>query len=508
MNTSTITPVTGPFQKAVFPVVVEDTEILDIGLATTLFHLPTVRRALRYWTEKADAWEVVQLLIHVEKEMSISGTDAANLLTSLRQTIKMQIRSRPDFRKIAIWIDAGVEPPDAVLADPEQPACTGSKHRQQRKGKCGTRSHIDRQRLAGFRHYALRERKLRTEIRATREKYSASFDTRKPTDEIAFVESTGPAKLFCIREAESLFRQQDIEYGRDHRDLIRSTFRALVEKGNRRQLAPAPSPDEISHLRQRFPNATELIDLVDRAASLSRLTPEQYFQIDPVLVCGPAGVGKTAVLQAVAGCLGVPFKRFDLAALSMGSELFGLSFGWATGHPGEIFRLLAESAFMNPVIVLDEIEKAYGNHNAPVLPGLLTLLEHETSRSFRDEAMKVAFDASRITWFATANEPDLLSLPLRSRFVEVRIERPDGEDAVMVASSIYASIRKRAPWGRQFPDILDRPLALVLASHSPREMSRLLNQAFGEAARCGRTFLKREDFPPPRRQRRSIGFTT
>jgi ATP-dependent Lon protease len=168
--------------------------------------------------------------------------------------------------------------------------------------------------------------------------------------------------------------------------------------------------------------------------------------------------------------------------------------------------MLIESPWMNPVAMFDELDKACGNQNALVVPGLLTLLERETSRSFRDEAVKLPIDASQVCWFATANDLRQMSGPLRSRFVEVRIDRPEGEAAITVAMSIYASIRRKAGWGHKFPEELDRSIACRLAGCVPREMSRRLGLAFGEAARQGRCYLLPDDLPQPVPQRRRVGF--
>ncbi|MDA8257514.1 MAG: AAA family ATPase [Betaproteobacteria bacterium] len=285
-----------------------------------------------------------------------------------------------------------------------------------------------------------------------------------------------------------------------------SFIRELLKLGNRRGLAKAPSKEEIECLRRDFPNAEEAIDEVERAAALAWMTPDGWFRMSPLLVWGPPGVGKTAFLQTLAKSLHVPFRRFDIATLSMGSELFGLSLSWSTGRAGALYGLLSDSHVMNPVVMLDEIDKAAGNGNAPVIPSLLALLEPETSRTFRDEAIPVALDASQVIWCASGNDSHLLSGPLRSRFNEVRIERPEGEAAVRVAGSIYRSLCTAAPWGKKFPKEIDRGLALSLANGTPREMSRQLAVAFGQAALSRRTYLKAEDFPKPPKSRNRMGF--
>ena len=312
--------------------------------------------------------------------------------------------------------------------------------------------------------------------------------------------------MFSVTEAEELYLLRETKYGRENKDYVEFVIRKILKRGNRRALAKAPAQEVIDRLRRDFPNAEHAIDQVQRAAALSRLTDNGFFQMPPLLMWGNPGVGKTAFMQALARCMGVPFRRVDIGALTMGGQLFGLSLGWATGRTGDIFNMLTDSAYLNPIILLDEVEKAGGNSNAPVIPGLLALLEKETSCSYRDEAIDLALNASHVIWCAAGNDSHLMSRALRSRFVETTIERPEGEDAVRVACSIYRSQRAAFPWGKLFPAELDRSIALALANFTPRDISLRLTEAFGEAAVQGRTYLRITDFPAPPKSRRRIGF--
>lgn len=396
-------------------------------------------------------------------------------------------------------------PPDFAVGGSGS-RCEKSSARQRVSARSRRRQHHRIDAPVGFQNHLLMERIVQARLRNSGPPKQHSAAPRPDPHAVNFYETPGARQLFSISEAARLFDGSDITYGRDNKQAIAEIFRKAVRFGNRRNLACAPAQAAIDRLREQFPNAEDLIDCLDRAASLSRLSPSGHFLIDPILIYGEPGVGKTAVLQAVAEAMGVPFQRFDMGSLSMGNQLLGLSFGWSTGHPGDIFNMLIESPWMNPVALFDELDKACGNGNALVVPGLLALFERETSRTFRDEAVKLPIDASQVCWFATANDLRQMSGPLRSRFVEVRIDRPEGEAAITVAMSIYASIRRKAGWGHKFPEELDRSIACRLAGCVPREMSRRLGLAFGEAARQGRCYLLPDDLPQPVPQRRRVGF--
>jgi ATP-dependent Lon protease len=427
------------------------------------------------------------------------------LCRCLYRDLYRRVGQRMDASYIRIFAESGEEPPDFIWLDD----VGGSMAKPVPRARVSRRG---RRRLAeaprnrrGFRHHLTAEQLVCETVRKAFE-YDRERTYGRKEAEPVFAETHGVRQLFSITEASDLYSQAERKFCRENQAYVELTIRDLLKRGNRRGLAKAPSKEAIDCLRRDFPNAAEAIDEVERAAALAWMTPDGWFRMSPLLIWGEPGVGKTAFLQALAVCLNVPFRRHDVGALTIGAELFGLSLSWSTGRTGDIFNLLSEGTVMNPVILLDELDKAAGNDNSPVIPPLLSLLEPETSRSFRDEAIPLALDASHVVWCASGNDHRLMSGPLRSRFNEVKIERPEGEAAVQVAGSIYRSLCKASPWGKKFPAEIDRDLAKSLASHTPRQMMRLLTVAFGQAALRGRTYLKLDDFPTPPKSKGRMGF--
>ena len=478
----------------------------EVNIVDLLSGLPLAGRFYQKWISDAPATEIVAVLRRLsnETERALPFNDSV-LLTTMHDNILNRIAKRKDGEFIRIYAESGELPPDFVWRQPES-GCPSSRAHRGRVSKRERRCRATPSKLVkGFRHHLAVEQDMRETVRQYIEQLREKR-YGKSVREIVFAENYGARQLFSIPEAEELLQVAEIKYGRENKDYVTSVIQTIVKRGNRRDLAKAPSQEAIDLLRRDFPNAEDVIDQIERAAALSRLTPDGFFQMPPTLLWGDPGVGKTAFMQAVARCLGVPFRRFDIGALSMGGQLFGLSLGWSTGRTGDIFRMLTESEYLNSVALLDEVEKAGGNSNAPVIPGLLALLEKETSRTYRDEAIDLALNASHLVWFAAGNERHQMSRALRSRFIETRIERPEGEGAVRVANSIYRSLRTAFPWGRLFPEELDRAMALRLANFTPREISQMLTVAFGEAAVQGRTYLKEVDFPKAPKPRPRMGF--
>ena len=227
----------------------------------------------------------------------------------------------------------------------------------------------------------------------------------------------------------------------------------------------------------------------------------------PLLLLGPAGVGKTAFAQEFAKILGVYFKRIDIGLTTTGSVLSGLSLGWGSGHTGDIFKIIIASEVANPLLMLDEIDKMGHQSAYPIEPTLLALLEKESAEDFKDEAIQLHLNCKHFLWIATANDEHLISEPLKSRFTIVNIRMPTREETKHIVRSIYRKIKANNPWGNAFKNELDDFVTDLLVDLSPREITRTMHAAFGKAAVRGGQEVTSSDFLLPSKvATRQIGF--
>lgn len=332
------------------------------------------------------------------------------------------------------------------------------------------------------------------ELEMLRNLKSDSLRSRKKS-EPAFIENIGAVEIFSMLEAETNFNKADEIYGEDRTRYAKGLLTEIAKTGNRKNLAGPPLLEALQDLRRDFPNFSEAIDQIECAVALSHLSEQKWFQMQPILLLGPAGVGKTAFAQRFASLLGVYFRRIDVGTMSTASVLTGLSLGWGSGHLGEMLKTITSSPTANPMIMLDEIDKMSGHYMAPMEPTLLSLLEKESAATFRDEALLLRINCKHILWIATANDLEKLSEPMRSRFNIVNVQSPSKEHFPQVVRSIYRKILQGNPWGHKFESVLDDKVIARLSTYSPRQASNLLLLALGKAAVNGKAAINPNDIP-------------
>jgi ATP-dependent Lon protease len=195
-----------------------------------------------------------------------------------------------------------------------------------------------------------------------------------------------------------------------------------------------------------------------------------------------------------------------MSSLTAGWVLSGASSLWKNAKPGKVFDTFVNGDYANPVIVVDEIDKASGDGQYDPLGALYELLEVDTATRFVDEFVEVPIDASGAVWLATANEASRIPEPLLSRLSVYEIEAPDAEGAARIAATIYGEIRCSHDWGKRFPEALSPSAADKLASLPPREMRRAIQTAFGNAKIAGRSEVGPDDIQDSRGKKSRIGF--
>jgi len=289
-------------------------------------------------------------------------------------------------------------------------------------------------------------------------------------------------------------------------DALRATYEKMLKAGGERfSVKPGGMPD-FERLRQELPNFGEVLDDLRKQLALC-LETEDPLELPPMLLLGEPGIGKTHFARRLSQLLGTGYGFVSMSSLTAGWVLSGASSQWRNARCGKVFETLVNGDYANPVMVVDEIDKASADSQYDPLGALYGLLEHDTAREFVDEFAEVPVDCSDLIWVATANDAARIPDPILNRMNVYEIPTPDAVGARRIAQRLYAEIRESHAWGARFPEEADDAVLQRLASVAPREMRRTLMGAFGNAKLRGSDEIAVGDLPSDRSIRRAkIGF--
>jgi ATP-dependent Lon protease len=218
-------------------------------------------------------------------------------------------------------------------------------------------------------------------------------------------EGLRPGEYRLFDDAALVARLENAKQGTER--LLESELRKARKAGAVRRMPMAPTTSALNALTSDFPHFAPVIELMRQRAALAQVTPGRVYTLPPILLAGPAGVGKTAFGEAVARCLGLPTRRVDIASSTASFVLAGSHSSWSSSRPGAVWALL-HGADSSGVMLVDEIDKVASSNHPPLGP-LYVLLEPSSARRYMDEYVEVEIDASHVFWVATWGATMILS---------------------------------------------------------------------------------------------------
>lgn len=209
------------------------------------------------------------------------------------------------------------------------------------------------------------------------------------------------------------------------------------------------------------------------------------------IVCfiGPPGVGKTSLGKSIASCLGRKYYRISLGGVYDESEIRGHRRTYVGALPGRFIQAIRKAESMNPLIIIDEIDKIGMSNRGSPSAALLEVLDPEQNHTFYDNYLGIHFDLSQCLFVATANDYSSIPAPLRDRMEIISLTGYTSEEKYAIASQhlVTKAIKNSGLENRNIiipEDVINEIIFGYTRESGVRELERAVQKLCSKYARC------------------------
>jgi ATP-dependent Lon protease len=244
-------------------------------------------------------------------------------------------------------------------------------------------------------------------------------------------------------------------------------------------------------------------DRVTEYLAVRKLRQDRGIEADPksgaiLTLIGPPGTGKTSIGESIARATGRKFVRMSLGGVRDEAEIRGHRRTYIGALPGRLVRALRDAGTMNPVILLDEVDKVGADWRGDPSAALLEVLDPAQNHSFRDHYLDVELDLSQVMFLATANVADTIPGPLLDRMEVIRFDGYTNAEKLAIAMGyLWPRQRERNGLREEEVTVSDEVLETVVSDYTREAGVRNLERELGTILRKTATKIASGETDPP-----------